>query len=230
MTAEEWMRCEDPHLMLAAIPNASERKLTCWVEACRDKSDSSAEAANGVATMWLSVHAAGLEECVRSWSNGENTGRNLYVSMIYRANLLRDIFGNNPFRSKACESCHGLGTDRLPYQTSPELFGKCRTCKATGRVPDPLTIDPRWLASTVIGIARGIYEENAWDRMPILADALMDEGCQDKEILEHCLAGTTTTRMTQSSIAGISYEETITRPPIDHCRGCWVADLILQLG
>jgi hypothetical protein len=61
----------------------------------------------------------------------------------------------------------------------------------------------RWNDGTVPKIAQGIYEERAFDRLPILADALMDAGCDDEAILSHC------------------------RGEGPHVRGCWVIDLIL---
>jgi hypothetical protein len=67
----------------------------------------------------------------------------------------------------------------------------------------PVSIDPLWLTSDVLGLARGIYEERAFDRLPILADALMDAGCDNDDILTHC------------------------RSEGPHVRGCWVVDLIL---
>jgi hypothetical protein len=67
----------------------------------------------------------------------------------------------------------------------------------------PVTFDPRWLTSDVMGIARGIYEDRAFDRMPILADALMDAGCEDDQVLGHC------------------------RSDGPHVRGCWVVDAVL---
>ncbi len=57
--------------------------------------------------------------------------------------------------------------------------------------------------NTVQKIARGIYDDRAFDRMPILADALEEAGCTDIEILNHC------------------------RQPGEHFRGCWVVDLLL---
>src|SRR5262249_51267933 len=40
-------------------------------------------------------------------------------------------------------------------------------------------ISPDWLTPTVVALARGIYAEKAFDRMPILADALQDAECDD---------------------------------------------------
>ena len=61
----------------------------------------------------------------------------------------------------------------------------------------------QWLTADVLGLARGIYQERAFDRLPILADALMDAGCDNEQILGHC------------------------RGPGPHVRGCWVVDLVL---
>jgi hypothetical protein len=66
----------------------------------------------------------------------------------------------------------------------------------------PVTLDPSWLTSTVLALANGIYAERAFDRMPILADALQDAGCGNEDILNHC------------------------RQPGEHVRGCWVVDLL----
>jgi hypothetical protein len=68
----------------------------------------------------------------------------------------------------------------------------------------PVTIDPRWLTSSVVDLAAAIYEERACDRLPILADALMDAGCDNDEIIQHCRGGWV------------------------HVRGCWVIDLLLD--
>ncbi len=68
----------------------------------------------------------------------------------------------------------------------------------------PVARDPAWLTSDVLALAGGIYEEKAFDRMPILADALQDAGCDNDDVLNHC-------RDTQ----------------LAHVRGCWVVDLLL---
>jgi hypothetical protein len=67
----------------------------------------------------------------------------------------------------------------------------------------PVTAHPSWLTSTVVSLAEGIYAERAFDRLPILADALQDAGCENADILTHC------------------------RSDGPHVRGCWVVDLLL---
>jgi hypothetical protein len=67
-------------------------------------------------------------------------------------------------------------------------------------------IDPTWLtwnASTVVNMTQAIYDEMAFDRLPVLADALEEAGCTNADILSHC------------------------RSAGPHVRGCWVVDLIL---
>jgi hypothetical protein len=67
----------------------------------------------------------------------------------------------------------------------------------------PVEWQPAWQTADVVGVARGIYDDRAFDRLPVLADALMDAGCADEQVLSHC------------SSAG------------PHVRGCWVVDLAL---
>jgi hypothetical protein len=68
----------------------------------------------------------------------------------------------------------------------------------------PVTADPSWLTTTVVTLATGIYADRAFDRLPILADALQDTGCDNADVLDHC------------------------RAPGPHVRGCWVIDLLLS--
>ena len=68
----------------------------------------------------------------------------------------------------------------------------------------PAAQDPAWRTETVLALARGIYEERAFDRMPILADALQDAGCTSEDVLGHCRDAKQV-----------------------HVRGCWVVDLVL---
>jgi hypothetical protein len=67
----------------------------------------------------------------------------------------------------------------------------------------PVAFDPRWRTADAVGVARGVYDERAFDRLPVLLDALLDAGCDSADVLDHC------------------------RSDGPHVRGCWVVDLVL---
>jgi hypothetical protein len=67
----------------------------------------------------------------------------------------------------------------------------------------PVAFDPRWRTADTVGLARAIYEDRAFVRMPLLRDALMDAGCADEQVLNHTRKRT-------------------------HVRGCWLLDRILD--
>jgi hypothetical protein len=70
----------------------------------------------------------------------------------------------------------------------------------------PVIVIPGWLAwndRTVLKLAQAIYDDRAFDRLPVLADALEEAGCDNAEILNHC------------------------RQLGEHVRGCWLVDLIV---
>jgi hypothetical protein len=62
----------------------------------------------------------------------------------------------------------------------------------------------KWDGGTVVRVARAAYDGRAFDRLPVLADALDEAGCTDDAILGHCRGG-----------GGA------------HVRGCWAVDLLL---
>jgi hypothetical protein len=70
----------------------------------------------------------------------------------------------------------------------------------------PANMEKNWLAwndGIVPKIATETYESRDFGRLPILADALEDAGCDNADILAHCRSGR------------------------EHVRGCWVVDLLL---
>jgi hypothetical protein len=72
-----------------------------------------------------------------------------------------------------------------------------------GNTIRPVAFDPTWRTSTVVALARQMYDSRDFALMPILADALQDAGCEHEEVLAHCRGGG------------------------PHVRGCWVVDLVL---
>jgi len=113
----------------------------------------------------------------------------------------------HPDSADAAEGTRWLLEEAL--QSSPDESSHETTLQAdiirdvVGNPSRPLTLDPSWLTSTVVLLARQMYESRALSTMPILADALQDAGCDNAEVLAHC------------------------RSEGPHVRGCWLVDLIL---
>lgn len=82
--------------------------------------------------------------------------------------------------------------------------------EVVGNPFNPPRFEPAWRTATAIQLAQGIFEERAFDRMPILADALLDADCDEEAVLRHC-RGT----------------ELWNKEPVYHIRGCWVIELVL---
>jgi hypothetical protein len=66
-----------------------------------------------------------------------------------------------------------------------------------------LTLDPDLSTPKIVWLAQTIYDDRAFDRMPMLGDEIEEAGCTDTEILDHC------------------------RSQTEHARGCWVVDALL---
>jgi hypothetical protein len=77
-----------------------------------------------------------------------------------------------------------------------------------------------WRTSTVVALARQMYESRDFGAMPILADALEDAGCDNADVLSHCRDKTEAPPVPAGRLP--------THQPGEHLRGCWVLDLILE--
>jgi hypothetical protein len=66
-----------------------------------------------------------------------------------------------------------------------------------------LSIGFHLLTPKVVSLAQTIYDDRAFERLPVLADALEDAGCDNTDILNHC------------------------RSKGPHVRGCFVLELLL---
>jgi hypothetical protein len=106
------------------------------------------------------------------------------------------IFGNALDSTELCRAIN-FSYPELLLSLLRELFGNPYR---------PIAMKPLWLSwnnGTIPKLAQSIYTDRAFDRLPILADALEDAGCDNADILAHC------------------------RGPGPHVLGCWVVDLLL---
>lgn len=216
MTESEWLASNDPVAMLKRLNRPlGDRLLLLYGVACcrlhwhllthevsREAVEWTERYADGLAFKdeehgrieWCSEGAAfGVEGDVK-WEYGNEYGAdrsdyNLRVKVAYLANSLMTLDGQTPFDPTLSSYRNVLSVPLIH-----DIFGNPYR---------PVTIEPHWLTENVVGLASTIYDERCFDRMPILADALMDAGCFDDEILNHC------------------------RGKGPHARGCWVVDCLL---
>ncbi|HJZ53593.1 MAG TPA: hypothetical protein VKE74_01460 [Gemmataceae bacterium] len=224
MTEAQWLACEDPQPMLEFLRGAaSGRKLRHFLVACaRNVLPAAADAdmvaalaaaerfADGAATRGelararaalKTRHPARVKKWPRLYSD--------HIRSVPAWHATREQLVRAAVEGAGC--CAWSSTRRMFAGTltmtypDRELARQAHLLRDTfGNPFRPVTLGPTWLTSTVVTLAEGIYTERAFDRLPILADALQDAGCEDPEILAHC------------------------RGPGPHVRGCWVVDLVLR--
>jgi hypothetical protein len=190
MTEEEWLTCDDPGKMLAFLKGkVSERKLRLFACACcREKV---------ARKLSFDSEASAIIDAVEVFAETSVEPQEL---MDYRRRAYW-IAAEDPFT--VAQHASKVWTDSHDG-SNPDPGFVCRVFREIAGNPfRPVTIDSRWLSPTVKNLAETIYDQRAFDRMPILGDALEDAGCSNADILDHCRSGQ------------------------EHVRGCWVVDLVL---
>lgn len=217
MTEAEWNACTDPAPMLAFLQNegkASRRKLRLFAVACCRKmahvmSDESLRRPLDVAERFAEGKATDEE----LFSAYQEAARNARVIRAKGAWAVVSVASTGPFnaargvahatRSVTLHANRGL--EPHVWHSTPGMSHdeQAALLRDIFPFPDGPALDPAWLSGAVPSLARVIYDERAFNRMPVLADALEDAGCHDERILGHCRASG------------------------GHVRGCWVIDLLL---
>lgn len=219
MTEQEWLACTDLTLMSTFLWNrATERKLRLFACACcyriwhliQDERSRKAvlvaeRHADGFATEreLADAHRQAQEAAKRSPTPG---GRRPFdadaVCCLTLPNNETTAYGFSTywFRTTAGNAAYAVSIKDIQIEQSEQL-GILHDI--FGNPFRPVTLESSWLTPTVTALAKTIYQDRAFDNLPILADALEEGGCNNAEILGHC------------------------RGPEPHCRGCFVVDLLL---
>jgi hypothetical protein len=234
MTEVEWLGCADPEEMLGFLQGrVSERKLRLFACACcrrilhlypDDRCRPSLEIIERYADGTASQEV--LAELVGQVWNG-------YLIVTEACSLVRNATSRcveKAAHETVLRAAAALATEIAgPCSfATPDLVhhvawrnahregwrSACRElCQLLREVAGNPFRRPRWTAfwlaandSLVPKLARTMYDEGAFDQVPILGDALEDAGCDDVEILSHC------------------------HEPGEHVRGCWVVDQVLGKG
>jgi hypothetical protein len=217
MTEAEWLACEGPlTLFMSEHVELSTRKqyllaaAICWrirgllIDPNTLGAISILEAFADGAASAVDLGRA-TDSAVGNWDEFEFTNafdeaqRAAVMAVVYALSRPDPVGGALGWGTQAVEH---RGTQKTVFPAFANLIRE-----VCGNLFRPVSVDPSWLTTDVLALARGIYDERAFDRMPILADALQDAGCASEDVLAHC------------------------RDPKQlHVRGCWVIDLLTGRG
>jgi len=224
MTEAEWLGCTDPQHMLNFLRGkVSDRKLRLFAVACCQRpyyqvADERFRKAVQLAERmtdenvdeeeWRLVHEAAHELWYAAWClsdavQHESQRVTAEVESLMHADMA--TAAGWAILEDAWDGAYqvtGVEWDQKHLDEPSHQLALMRDI--FGNPFRPVTVDASWLTANVTALAQAIYDERAFDRMPILADALEDAGCTDAEILAHC------------------------RGAGPHVRGCWVVDLLLS--
>jgi len=208
MTEAEWLACEDPKPMVAHIRSSgSARKLRLFACACcyRVYTDGDGPEFDGVTISERYADGQATDEELKQAEDDLDCGDYRYGPADYATSGEIDaVLGAAAAATWIVEynaAHHHPGPGLLADQE--RLAQAVLLRDIFGNPFRPVAVDPAWLTSAVVALAGGIYADRAFDRLPILADALQDAGCDSDDVLDHC------------------------RGPGPHVRGCWVVDLLL---
>jgi hypothetical protein len=212
MTESEWLAATDPRPMLEFVRDkVSDRKLRLFACACCRAVRATEHLGPGWAVAVAERYADGLasDEDLVSARRGVPFPDN-FSEWVLRLSAYDGAWEGVGYVTSAIDLIK-IDPDALRHFPLPLDDLVKRTVLLLrdifGPLPfRPMTIAPdvlAWNDGTVRRIAEGIYEEPAFDRLSVLADALRDASCDAEELLTHC------------------------RSEGPHVKGCWAVDLIL---
>lgn len=222
MTETDWNTADDHAAMLAFLRGkTSDRKLRlfavrCCQSACsllqsriyRDAIEVSEQFADGLASddRLRKARSQVRESAERTFRRVRASPWSRAVQIHFARMMVVSVCARNIAEVlQAVDEVCVTANSSESYETKRKLERQQQAALLRDVVQYPqssVILDSTWLTSDVLALAEGIYQEKAFDRMPILADALQDAGCDNEDVLNHC------------------------RQPGEHVRGCWVVDLL----
>jgi hypothetical protein len=176
----------------------------------------------------------GANESARGLSEADQVRQ--FASML-AAQAVADCFGNvGSAPADCCGALRGYGTadlaDDARLREAGDRIETAERAAQAGLIRDifgnpfhTIAFDPAWRTTTVVAMAQRMYEARDFGAMPDLADALVDAGCDNERVLNHCR---------YSNPLPVDPPEV--RGPVHgprtclHVRGCWCVDLVLAKG
>jgi len=221
MTEAEWLECTEVARMLEFLRDkARARKLRLFACACCRRiwhllKDERSRKAVEVAERFAEGTATEQE-----LNEAEDDANDVWGEFVYADENVTDAetdasdaacgaacYAEAAISSAGAASEYAAGALSYEGKLAAEQDAQARVLRDLfGNPFRPVTVNPAWLRwneGILRRLAESIYHERAFDRLPVLADALEDAGCDDADILSHC------------------------RGPGPHVRGCWALDLLL---
>ncbi len=224
MTEQEWLGCTDPEPMLRFLQEGrtSERKLRLLACACCRQiwnllPDPLSRQAVMVAERYADGQASDVELAqvrVQAMKPTGEAAKQAAWAPYWAVNTkmaepIWNIFTGaaGAQARQAAQVEHGKQAAAYEAMQSITRSAQANLIREViGNPFRPAIIRPyllTWGGGIVVQLAEGIYEDRAFDSMPVLGDALEEAGCADEAILKHCRQGD------------------------GHVRGCWVVDAVL---
>ena len=210
MTEADWLACRNRNVCWNSCDRASERKFRLFACACcravwHALEEDASQKAVGVAEAFADGRVGKNERLAARRAAGQFTQNRPGWNAAYVA-----VGSDAWYAARDIIQYATWATVPEEEEVSPE-----EVMAAHGRFAHllrdlignpfrPVASDPTWRTQTTTQLAAAIYDEGAFDHLPILADALEEAGCTNFAILNHC------------------------RQPGEHARGCWLLDLILD--
>jgi hypothetical protein len=206
MSEDEWLRSNDPAAMMRFLwttGKLSERKgrlfaVACCHRVCHNINQKGRRAVDA-AERFADDESGNIELM---------DARHVASSPRYAGDVAA-LSSTHPYGGDAaCESSYNasLAAGSLEQQRTERSFQVALARCIVGNPFLPISIEASLLTDRVMKLAGAIYDERAFDRLPILADLLEENGCREALLLEHL------------------------RGPGPHCRGCWALDAVLGKG
>ena len=219
MTEAEWDACADPTPMLAFLRGkVSDRKLRLFAVACCRRVwplliDERSRKAVDIIERYLEGRAEEADlrgSCDAAIHAADDlNASSAALAVVAASSAAEYALSAQAHAAFAAAVAVALSKEPNLAQGVADPLEQMHQCglvrDVVGNPFGPTTLNQSWLAwndGAVRKLAQAIYDGRAFDRLPLLADALEDAGCADAAILGHCRGG-------------------------EHVRGCWVIDLLL---
>jgi hypothetical protein len=229
MNEVDWLTTTDPAAMLAYLEGqVSDRKLRLFACACvrrywRHLRFASAREAVETAERYAEGQATDAElEQARQQAEMAAMDPGMFSAYVYFAATATAMEQALEAARNACESIRQHAVREAAYEVAPgeneaqvnagaslaERRALCELVREVfGNPFRPVKVDLSWLSidgGSGGAVLHAVDEEDRFEELPYLADALTDAGCTEEALLRHL------------------------RTPSGHVRGCWAVDLLLE--